>query len=57
MVFQKILLALTWCCSTNCLNCNTRKNGYNQILDKKNKKKANKMKSGFKTKIGEKNAK
>ena len=56
MVFQKVFLACSGCRIVDRSNRDSRKNGYNPIIDKENKKKTDKMKSKFKTKIGEKNA-
>ena len=43
MVFQKILLAGSWCSFTDRPNRDSRKNGYDQIIDTENKKKADKV--------------
>ena len=43
MVFRKVFLASACCCRTDYLHRNSRKNGYNPIIDKENKKKTDKI--------------
>jgi hypothetical protein len=43
MVFQKVFLACSGGRIVDRSNCDSRKNGYNPIIDKENKKKADKI--------------